>query len=503
MINKKYCIENGLIKAEQFELPERIVQFGTGVLLRGLCDYLIDSANKQGVFNGRAVVIKTTNSDASDFPNQDCVFTINIKGIENQSVVNKSVVNSALSRLMNASDEWSEILALAEKPEVDILISNTTEAGIKYVEEDIFQNPPASFPAKLTAFLYKKYEKLGENAEMVVIPTELLVGNGEILRGMVVQHAERHNLENGFLNWLKNSCRFCNSLVDRIVPGATPANEKTEKETELGYSDNLMINAEPFLLWAVEGDDFVKNKLSFALPNSGMVIAEDISRFREHKLRLLNGGHTISVPWAYLNGFRLVRDMMSDAQMGGFVEKVVKEEILQSMPAQWTDGAEAFANAVLDRFRNPFIEHKLISITVQCTAKMNARNAATFLRYHEKFGTLPPLMTAGFAAYLLFTRPVKQEGTAFYGQLTEGGDFYPIQDDHAAFFKQTWDKTDELDLSSLCDFVEEVLSNEVIFDKKLKELPDFIGTVAELIFDMTNNGFKKVIEKYSDAKVAS
>lgn len=512
LLNKKYAIENELIDAGQFELPERVVQFGTGVLLRGLVDYLIDKANKQDLFKGRVVVIKTTHSDASDFPKQDCIFTINIKGVDNQEVINKTVVNTALSRLMNASDEWAEILALAEKPEMDILISNTTEAGIKYIEEDIFQMPPASFPAKLTAFLFKKYQKLGENAEMVVIPTELLVGNGEILRGMVLQHAERHGLESGFLNWVKTTCRFCNSLVDRIVPGATPADEKAEKEKELGYTDNLMINAEPFLLWAVEGDDFVKNKLSFAQADNGMVIAEDISRFREQKLRLLNGGHTISVPLAYLCGIRLVRDMMNDATMGRFVEKVIKEEILPTLPLLGgTEGGYSdFANAVLDRFKNPFIDHKLISITVQCSAKMNARNAATFIRYYEKFGTLPPLMTMGFAAYLLFTRPVKVEGNMHYGyfpssgglrETTEGGDFYPIQDDHAHFFKTVWDKTDELDLSSLCDFVEEVLSNEVIFDKKLKELPNFTGNVADLMFDMTHNGFQEVIKKYDEVKI--
>jgi tagaturonate reductase len=159
ILNKKYCIENGLAKAEQFELPERIVQFGTGVLLRGLVDYLIDKANKKGIFKARAVVIKTTDSDASDFPNQDCVFTLNEKGIDNQQVINQSTVITALSRLMNATDEWSEILALAEKPDMDIIISNTTEAGVKYVEEDIFQMPPKSFPAKLTAYLYRRFEE--------------------------------------------------------------------------------------------------------------------------------------------------------------------------------------------------------------------------------------------------------------------------------------------------------------------------------------------------------
>jgi tagaturonate reductase len=490
ILNKKYCIENGLAKAEQFELPERIVQFGTGVLLRGLVDYLIDKANKKGIFNARAVVIKTTDSDASDFPNQDCVFTLNEKGIDNQQVINQSTVITALSRLMNASDEWAEILALAEKPEMDIIISNTTEAGVKYVEEDIFQMPPKSFPAKLTAFLYKRFQKFGEKAEMVVIPTELLVGNGEILRGMVLKHAERHNLDTNFIHWLKTDCRFCNSLVDRIVPGATPAAEKLEQENALGYTDNLMINSEPFLLWAIEGDDFVKEKLSFAKADSRMVVAEDITQFREQKLRLLNGGHTISVPLAFLSGFKTVRDMMNDPTMGSFVEQVIKNEILPTLDFDASD----FANAVLDRFKNPFIEHKLLSITVQCTAKMNARNSATFMRYFEKFNELPPLMMRGFAAYLLFTKPVKSENGQFFGQNTEGP-LYPIQDDAAAFFESAWNKRDTTNLTSLHLFVEEALSNEAVFDKKLKELIGFKENIAQLMFEISSKGFKQIVEQ--------
>jgi tagaturonate reductase len=490
ILNKKYCIENGLAKAEYFELPERIVQFGTGVLLRGLVDYLIDKANKKGIFNARAVVIKTTDSDASDFPNQDCVFTLIEKGIDNQQVINQSTVITALSRLMNASDEWSKILALAEKAEMDIIISNTTEAGIKYVEEDIFQMPPKSFPAKLTAFLYKRFQKFGAKAEMVIIPTELLVGNGEILRGMVLKHAERHNLDTSFIHWLKTDCRFCNSLVDRIVPGATPAAEKLEQENALGYTDNLMINGEPFLLWAIEGDSFVKEKLSFAQTDSRMVIAEDITQFREQKLRLLNGGHTISVPLAFLSGLKTVRDMMNDPTMGQFIEKVVKEEILPTLDFDATD----FANAVLDRFRNPFIEHKLLSITVQCTAKMNARNSATIMRYFEKHNAFPPLMMQGFAAYLLFTKPVKNENGQFFGENTEGV-AYPIQDDAAAFFKTVWDKTDGSNIKSLHSFVEEVLSNEAIFDKNLKSLLGFKENIAQLMFEINSKGFKQIVEQ--------
>jgi tagaturonate reductase len=241
-------------------------------------------------------------------------------------------------------------------------------------------------------------------------------------------------------------------------------------------------------LWAIEGDNFVREKLSFAQADNRMVIAEDIMQFREQKLRLLNGGHTISVPLAFLSGFRTVHDMMSDTTMGDFVEKVVKEEILPTLDFDASD----FANAVLERFKNPFIEHKLLSITVQCTAKMNARNSATFLRYFEKFNKLPPLMMRGFAAYLLFTKPVKNENGKFFGQNREGV-FYHIQDDAAAFFDSLWLKTDATNLASLHLFVEEVLSNEAIFDKSLKKLLGFKENIAKLMLEMTQNGVQETL----------
>ena len=498
ILTKKYAVENLGIDAAQFDLPERVLQFGTGVLLRGLVDNLIDKANKQGVFNGRILIVKSTNSDSSDFDKQDGVFTLNERGIVNGEVSKTSKVITAINRVVSATDDWAAILACAENPNFDIIISNTTEAGIAYVEEDIFAMPPKSFPSKLAAFLYKRYNFVeGKGGGFVVIPTELIVNNGDILRGMIEQHATRMGLPRGFSDWLKKECHFCNSLVDRIVSGAPSAKDKAELVEQYGYEDNLCINSETFLLWAIEGNDVVRQKLSFAQTDSRVEVVDDITPFREQKLRILNGGHTISVPLAYLSGLRLVGDMMNDKQMGRFTEQVILEEIVPTLDFD----TQQFAHDVLNRFRNPFIEHKLISITVQCSAKMNMRNGATFGRYVAKFGKLPERMCLGFAAYLLFTRPVKVENGQYFGHVigrneaTAGGDFYPIQDNHAAFFFSEWQKTDELDLSSLCDFVESVLSNASIFDKNLLETPNFAPKIAELMFEMTNNGFAKAIEK--------
>ncbi len=467
LLNKEFAIKNKLIESNLFDLPERVIQFGTGILLRGLVDYVIDKANKKNNFNGRVVVIKTTHSDASDFDKQNGIFTHTEQGIENGEVFKKTTINTSISRVVNANDNWKGVLELVENLNLDIIVSNTTEAGLKYVDGDNFYaTPPQSFPLKLMALLFERYKFVaGIGNGFIIIPTELLVGNGTLLKKFVVQHAQRNNLPEGFINWLNTECRFCNSLVDRIVTGAPHKTEKENLEMTNGYEDNLIINSESFLLWAIEGDAFLQNILSFAETDTRIIISPNIENFREQKLRILNGCHTISVPLAFLKGLGTVGEMMNDATIRVLVEDVLKNEIAPTLNFDTNE----FTQSVLDRFRNPFIEHKLISIMFECSAKMNARNVITIIRYFEKFGKLPKLMIKGFAAYLLFTKPVKQEGGKYFGQKSSG-EYYLIHDAFAPFFEIAWKETNVNDLSSLKKFVQTVLNNNLIFDDKLKQL---------------------------------
>ena len=205
-----------------FNLPEKVLQFGTGVLLRGLPDYFIDKANRQGVFNGRIVVVKSTSTgSASEFDNQDSLYTLCVKGIENGQKVEENIISSAISRVLSANEHWDEILKCAQNPEMKIVISNTTEVGIQLVKESIDANPPESFPAKLLAFLFERYQAFNgsEESGMVIVPTELIVGNGDKLKAILLDLARFNQLNEAFINWLENNNSFCNSLVDRIVPG--------------------------------------------------------------------------------------------------------------------------------------------------------------------------------------------------------------------------------------------------------------------------------------------
>src|SRR5215216_3423550 len=251
-----------------FELPEKVLQFGTGVLLRGLPDYFIDKANRKGIFNGRIVVVKSTSQgDSSSFDKQDGLYTLCVRGLENGEKVEENLINASISRVLSATEEWEKILECAHNREMQIIISNTTEVGIQLVNDDVRHHPPKSFPGKLLAFLYERFKAFNGSAHsgMVIVPTELIPDNGKKLESIVLELAHLNGLEASFIEWIENSNHFCNSLVDRIVPGKPDDAECLAIGNQLGYSDSLMIMSEAYRLWAIEGKGQVKNVLSFAL----------------------------------------------------------------------------------------------------------------------------------------------------------------------------------------------------------------------------------------------
>ena len=244
-------------RQEIFSLPEKILQFGTGVLLRALPDYFVDKANRRGIFNGRILLAKSTGAGEMDaFNKQDGLYSLSIRGMEAGVPVDQHIICSAISRVLSAGSQWAEILKSAANSELQIVISNTTEVGIQLVKESILQKPPASFPAKLLAFLFERYKifKGSPEAGMLIIPTELLTDNGIILKSILTELAEINKLDQSFIGWLVKHNRFCSSLVDRIVPGKPDSFTKEQLEKGWGYEDELMAVCEPYRLWAIEGE---------------------------------------------------------------------------------------------------------------------------------------------------------------------------------------------------------------------------------------------------------
>lgn len=473
-----------LTDSSTLQLPERVLQFGTGVLLRGLCDYFIDKANKQGIFNGRIVVVKSTDSGGADaFAEQDNLYTICVRGIDKGVPTEENIISSAISRVLSAQSDWNKILETAQDPNISVVISNTTEVGLQYVEESIRQSPPASFPAKLTAWLYERFQN--KQAGVVIIPTELIVGNGDILKGLVLKVAAFNELPTNFIEWLKTENSFCNSLVDRIVPGKPKGDALAELQEKLGYEDQLLLVAETYRLWAIQGDEKVKDVLTFAQADEGVKIAKNIEQFRELKLRMLNGTHTLMCGMEFLSGFQTVKEALADDVTEKFITNLMMSEIAPAIPYKIdAKVAQRYGRDVLDRFRNPYLDHQWISITLQYTMKMQMRNIPLLLNYYKEFNTVPQYFTRGFAAYLLFMKSVKEENGKYFGE--KEGELYPIQCDSAKYFYEVWQnhKANEV--------VDAVLGNEQLWGSDLRKLKGFEENVTTHLSNMMAIGVREV-----------
>ncbi len=470
--------------AEQLVYPERIIQFGTGVLLRGLPDFYVDEANRIGQFKGRIVVIKSTSSgDTSAFSEQDGLYTISIKGISSGETVEKSVINSSISRVLVAQHNWTDILNCAENLEIQLVISNTTEVGIAYVEEKIGTNAPISYPGKLLAYLLRRYDffKGSPSAGLVIIPTELIPHNADKLLEILIRLAEFNECSVEFIEWVKSSNYFCNSLVDRIVPGMLSAEQKLAAEKSLGYTDHLMIMAEPFNLWAIESaSEHVKSILSFAQSSPGCVVVPNIEKFKELKLRILNGSHTFSCSLAILRGNDLVRKSMSDSYMSSFISSLMFDEIVPALDSSSIpyEDALAFASNVKDRFSNPFIDHKWSSISVQMSSKMKMRNVPLIKMHYQKTNSAPSSMCLGFAAFLLFMRSEKNEAGQYVGKYKQYT--YQITDDNANYFSNLWHENQPEDLVALC------LADQSFWGDDLSQYDGFSSAVLMHLNNLLN-----------------
>lgn len=411
-----------LSKDIPFDLPEKILQFGTGGFLRGFTDYLIDKANKQKIFNGGIVVVKSTPGQPRHFATQDNLYTINIKD-KNK---NEFIIASAINKVVSAADQWDLIVEAARNPALELIISNTTEAGLQYSEEKFAGKgqAPDSFPGKLTAVLHERFQALDGSAEsgLVILPCELVVNNGNVLREMVLKLAQLNNFGPAFSEWIKKHNSFCNTIVDRIIPGMPEPKQQKETFEHLGYTDRLLLECESYLLWAIEGDSRVEKALEFAKTDDRVIITGDIEPYREQKLRLLNGTHTFSVPLAWLCGQETVYQAVNDPQVSRFMQQLMQEEIAPTLEGI-SPRPKAYAEEVFQRFQNPHIVHKLLNIMFQQSTKMQLRNAATIQRYFERYETAPRHMALGIAAYLFFMK-------------NAGG--LPVEDDLAGWFSSLW-----------------------------------------------------------------
>ncbi|NML63707.1 tagaturonate reductase [Hymenobacter sp. RP-2-7] len=482
-------------------LPERVLQFGTGVLLRGLPDFLIDQANRQGIFNGRAVVVKSTSGgDVAAFERQGGLYTVCVRGIEDERPVHENVVCAAISRVLVARTQWAEVLRVAASPDLAVVVSNTTEVGLVLdADDDVRAQPPRSFPGKLLAVLLARYEALGGAAApgLVIVPTELLSDNGTLLRGILAELAERQGMSPEFRAWLAEANTVCNSLVDRIVPGAPDAAARAALTQELGYDDELLLMSEAYRLWAIEGDEQVRRVLSFEQADAGVIVQPDITQFKELKLRLLNGTHSLGCGLAVLCGVPTVGEAMHDPLLLGYLQGLLLADLLPGIPYPVDEKVgQRFGLQVLDRFRNPAVEHRWLAITLNYSAKLRSRVLPDLLHYVARFGRVPHYVALGLAAYLLFMRGQREEGGTWYGEAQ--GQEYPINDEQAGYYAALWQR-----LPEPAALTAAALGHEALWDTDLTTVPGLADMVSSFLTQLLREGAAATLAAVLRGRVAA
>lgn len=486
-LSQKYAVEHLGIDPASFLRPVKVVQFGTGVLLRGLVDFIFQKANDQGDLVGQIAMVRSTSSDISEFEAQDGIYTVVETGLnELQEISIHSTLVHCVNPVWSAEDDQLKLIDLFASPFLKIAVSNTTEMGLSYREEPVLHGNPKNFPANLTALLYHRYQTLGDSLStgLVVIPTELIAENGQLLKRLVKQHAGDHALSIRFIQWLDEACNFCDSLVDRIVPGKF---NNGANGWDLPYEDNLAIQTEPYFLWAIQSNSVIP-ELDFKHSIPGLVITPDIQPYREQKLRLLNGGHTIVSPLAYLLGCRTVEQLMMHEQLNSFVCRVCETEIIPTLESL-APQAKEFYQHMKRRWSNPFIKHALTNILGQTTTKMQLRNGENMIRYYAAKSELPPLLSFGFAAYIFMFRPRILRFDQYY-MLDPEGDEVEINDSKAEGLYHHW-KPYFNGEKTMAETITVLLNDHRIFDHPFVLLPGFKEKITTLVQSFELTGLQK------------
>ncbi|MGV8829842.1 MAG: tagaturonate reductase [Breznakibacter sp.] len=465
--------------------PEKIVQFGEGNFLRAFVDWIVYRMNKQCGFNAGVTVVQPIAHGMVDKLNeQDGLYTLYLRGIVNGKPQSDRMVVDVINRGINPYTQYQEYLQLATNPELEFIISNTTEAGIAFNEEDRYNDaPPASFPAKLTVLLHKRFEHFnGDHTKgLFIIPCELIDKNADYLKKYILQYAKQWNLGDDFIYWVEQSNHFCNSLVDRIVPGY-PKDRIEEVKAELPYEDQLVNEAEQFHLWVIEGGEELKKRFPVEKTDLNVLIVPDASDYKTRKVRILNGSHTALCPISILAGIETVREAMEDADTMTFLAQTLNEEIIPTLTLPKPE-LEQFAADVLDRFRNPFIKHYWMSISLNSMSKFETRVLPSLLTYQKANGKLPKRLTFALAATIAFYEGYR------------GAEKLDIKDndDIMALYAEAWQLFDGDD-ASYQQVVEKVLGYEANWKMDLNKVPGLTEAVTAHLTAIERQGMREALK---------
>lgn len=465
------------------KLPIKIVQFGEGNFLRAFVGYAFQELNKVTDFNAGIAVVQPIDKGLVTMLNdQDGLYTLFMKGVKKGEEIQDIELISNIVKAVDPYANFNDYLSLAKETSLDFIISNTTEAGIAYVSTDTpTKQPPSSFPAKLTLLLHERFKHFNGDANkgLTIIPCELINHNAETLKEIILKYVADWNLGNDFKTWLLESNAFHSTLVDRIVPGY-PKDEIETYNSQLDYQDNLIVAAEAFFLWVIEGSADLKSKLPFHKTSLDVKIVDDMQPYRTRKVRILNGAHTALVPFSILYGNKTVKQSVDNAFTGELINKAVFNEIIDTLDM---DKAElnSFANEVFDRFRNPFIIHNLSSIALNSVSKFTVRVLPSLLGYVKIHKKLPTNLTFAFAALIRFYKG------------TWNGETLPVQDndDIVVAFAEIWKSNDYIEIAK------NTLSIKDYWGEDLTKIDSFTEAIALALKEIDANGIEAGYTNYS------
>lgn len=463
------------------DYTEKVIQFGEGNFLRGFVDWIIWNTNKKTDFNASVVVVQPIEKGMVDVLNaQNGLYHLNLQGIDKGKSVDTVEEIDVISRGINPYRDFEDYLKLAEQPEMRFVISNTTEAGIAFDPECRFTDRPASsYPGKLVQLLYHRFEhfKGDPGKGFIIFPCELIFENGRHLKECIRQYIVHWNLGKEFSNWFENSCNVYSTLVDRITPGY-PRDTVEELTARIGKEDKLLDKAEIFHLWVIEAPQEVSKEFPADKAGLNVMFVPSEAPYHERKVTLLNGPHTVLSPVGYLSGLNTVKECCEDEIVGKFVHKVMYDELMETLNLP-KDEIKAFADDVMDRFRNPFVKHFVTSIMLNSFPKYKTRDLLGLKTYLERKGVLPQGLVFGLAAICTYYKGGKR-----------GEDEIVPNDDPkiTELLSRLWETSD---IDKVADGV---LSADFIWDEDLHCVKGLKELLADDLRLIEKHGMKKAVE---------
>ena len=466
--------------------PERIIQFGEGNFLRAFVDWIIFNMDEKTDFNSSVVVVQPIDRGMVDMLNaQDCLYHVNLQGIDKGESVNILTKIDVISRALNPYTQNAEFMALADQPEMRFVISNTTEAGITFDPSCKLDDAPASsYPGKLTQLLYRRYKTFNGDMSkgLIIFPCELIFLNGHKLKETIYQYIELWNLGNDFKEWFEKACGVYATLVDRIVPGFPRKDIDAIKE-KLQYDDNLVVQAEIFRLWVIEAPQEVAKEFPADKAGLNVLFVPSEEPYHERKVTLLNGPHTVLSPVAYLSGINIVRDACQHPVVGRYIHRVMFDELLETLNLPKEELVK-FANDVLDRFNNPFVDHQVTSIMLNSFPKYQTRDLPGLKVYLQRKGELPKGLVLGLAAIITYYKGgVREDGAEIIPN-----DSQEIMD----LLKELWATGDTRKVA------EGVLAAEFIWGENLNNIPGLADAVKGYLDSIQEKGMLETVKAILD-----